>query len=58
MVYADYGSLSGDSGAPVYYMPAGSCTLLGIHKGIFLGYKWFSPVSGIKSDLGVTPLTA
>jgi len=58
MVYADYSSLPGDSGAPVFYMPSGSRTLLGIHKGTFSGYKWFSPVSGITSDLGVTPLTA
>jgi streptogrisin B len=58
MVYADYSSLPGDSGAPVFYMPSGNRVLLGVHKGTFSGHKWFSPVSGVTSDLGVTPLTA
>jgi hypothetical protein len=58
MVYADYSSLPGDSGAPVYYAPSSDRILLGVHKGSFSGYKWFSPVSGVISDLGVTPLTA
>lgn len=57
MVYADYSSMGGDSGAPVYMLVNNAIyRILGIHKGTFNGYKWFSPVSGIKSDLGVTPL--
>jgi len=59
MVKADYTSVSGDSGAPIYRKISSSdYRLLGIHKGTFYGYKWFSPISGIKSDLGVTPITA
>lgn len=56
MVYSNYGSSSGDSGGPVYRIINGNYYLLGIHKGYFHGYSWFSPVSGIKSDLGVTPI--
>jgi hypothetical protein len=60
MVKADYTSQGGDSGAPIYrVIPTTSeYRLVGVHKGNFYGYTWFSPISGVISDLGVTPLTA
>lgn len=57
-VKANYSSTTGDSGAPIYRISSGNYIVLGIHKGTFNGYKWFSPVSGINSDLSVLPIKA
>lgn len=57
-VKADYESLGGDSGAPVYVLD-GVCKIIGLHHGRSVDgtTSYFSPVSGIVTDLGVTPLT-
>jgi hypothetical protein len=61
---AEYKCDFGDSGSPVYdYVPDG-VKIVGIHWGGIgtyvsgFGDSVLSPVSGVKSDLGVTPLTA
>jgi hypothetical protein len=54
MTSADYSSSLGDSGSPV--ISSGNYYIVGIHKGTFNGYSWFSPVSGIKTDLRDTPI--
>lgn len=58
--YASYTSAGGDSGSPVYiytYHPDGAeREIVGIHWGSTLEYAWFSPVSGVETDLGVEPL--
>lgn len=52
-------SEEGDSGGPYYTMPTSSeCKLYGIHKGTIGSYSYFSPISGVKSDLGVIPIVA
>lgn len=49
----------GDSGGPVFCLSGGKAYILGILSGIDgLGTSYFSPVSGIISDLGVKPLVA
>jgi len=54
--YAQYSSSSGDSGAPVYTWDYFNAELVGIHMGqVDPGYGVFSPISGIRSDLGITP---
>lgn len=61
---AGYKCDGGDSGAPVYVYVSGGVKIVGIHWGgvgtYNSGYSTsiFSPVSGVQSDLGVTPLTA
>ncbi|KAF5036386.1 hypothetical protein DSECCO2_575600 [anaerobic digester metagenome] len=61
---AGYNCDGGDSGAPVYVYVSGGVKIVGIHWGgvgtYNSGYSTsiFSPVSGVQSDLGVTPLTA
>ena len=54
--YATYSSSEGDSGAPVFTWDYFDPVLVGIHMGQAdpdMGV--FSPVAGIKSDLGITP---
>jgi len=51
---ADYYSSGGDSGSPVYHIGSTGREIVGVHWG---SGGWFSPVSGIQSDLGVVPLT-
>jgi len=56
--YADYDSALGDSGSPVYYINSDyKRELIGIHWGRTDLYAYFSPISGVQKDLGVTPLT-
>jgi len=56
-VFATYSSASGDSGAPVFLTYDTFFHLLeGIHMGSnSQGYGVYSPVSGVDTDLGVTP---
>jgi hypothetical protein len=59
---AKYSSAGGDSGAPVYEKNTQhEITLVGIHVGRLgsgsTGYAVFSPISGVRQDLGVTPVT-
>ncbi|HZK61590.1 MAG TPA: hypothetical protein VFC41_05895 [Anaerovoracaceae bacterium] len=54
---ADYDSSSGDSGSPVYHIGSTGREIVGIHWGHTSLYSYFSPVSGVKADLGVDPLT-
>jgi hypothetical protein len=54
---AGYARGSGDSGSPVFSrvnMQSDEVRLLGIHWGVNneLGVAWFSPMSGVKHDLG------
>jgi len=58
-VKATFPSASGDSGAPVFCRSGGKAYIIGI----FHGYdssrlSYFSPLSGVISDLGVRPLVA
>lgn len=54
--YAPYSSSDGDSGAPVFKWVSSNAVLLGIHMGqADPGFGVFSPISGINSDLGITP---
>ena len=54
--YADYDSDEGDSGAPVFTWDYFDPVLVGIHMGqAEPDTGVFSPISGIKSDLGITP---
>ncbi|RZN42792.1 MAG: hypothetical protein EF813_01135 [Methanosarcinales archaeon] len=60
--YADYTSAGGDSGSPVYiytnhYPDDPEREIVGIHWGLTSDYAYFSPVSGVETDLGVVPLT-
>ncbi|MDK2939926.1 MAG: hypothetical protein PWQ51_2091 [Methanolobus sp.] len=54
---ATYSSSGGDSGAPVYGSVTGGVEVYGAHWGHTTSYSYFSPISGIYEDLGVTPLT-
>lgn len=53
---ANYSSTGGDSGAPVYVYVSGGVEMVGINWGYASVNSYFSPVSGIQNDLGVTPL--
>lgn len=55
--YATYSSAGGDSGSPVYHIDSGDREIVGIHWGSTSSYTYFSPVSGVQTDLGVDPLT-
>ena len=56
-VKASYSSAGGDSGAPVYRISFDNLYIIGIHHGVDDdGYAYFSPLSGVVSDLGVYPL--
>jgi len=56
--YADYTSAGGDSGSPVYHINSNlQRELVGIHWGSTSTYRYFSPISGVQTDLDVTPLT-
>ncbi len=52
--YGLYNAGPGDSGSPVYHMNNGHLELMGIHWGGSI-YDYFSPVSGIMTDLDVVP---
>ncbi|MCD4844314.1 MAG: S1 family peptidase, partial [Methanosarcinales archaeon] len=59
--YANYRCAGGDSGSPVYiytsnYPDNPEREIVGIHWGHTSDYAYFSPVSGVKTDLGVEPL--
>lgn len=58
--YAKYSSADGDSGAPVYTRTGSSSNyiykLAGMHWGRTDTYAVFTGISGIQSDLGITPL--
>ena len=56
--FASYSAANGDSGAPVYHVELDHDRIIvGIHVGHFNGVPFFSPVSGVQSELGVLPLT-
>ena len=59
--YADFSADFGDSGSPVYiytYHPDDpEREIVGIFHGWNGDGSWFSPVSGVRNDLGVEPLT-
>lgn len=52
---ATYSSTSGDSGAPVF-VEGSTVNLVGVHKGRWGDNAAFSPISGVKQELGITPL--
>jgi hypothetical protein len=52
---ATYSSSPGDSGAPVF-INGSTVKLVGVHKGRWGDYAAFSPMSGVRQDLGITPL--
>jgi len=54
---AKYSSAGGDSGSPIYRTVTGGVQIVGIHWGSSSSNGYFSPVRGVTSDLGVTPLT-
>jgi len=56
---ANYTATYGDSGAPVFQNSGSYVKLVGVHWGVDFGAgkSYFSPISGVESDLGVTPLT-
>lgn len=52
---ADYFSLNGDSGGPIYKKSGTNVVVYGVHKGTLLGsstQRMFSPVSSIEADQG------
>ncbi|MEA2033909.1 MAG: hypothetical protein U9N40_00210 [Euryarchaeota archaeon] len=56
--FASYSAANGDSGSPVYHVePDHDRIVVGIHSGSFNGENYFSPVSGVQSELAVLPLT-
>lgn len=56
---ANFACASGDSGAPVYrYNTAGGRDIIGLVWGGSGSDCYFSPVSGVRTDLGVNPLTS
>ena len=52
---ATYSSATGDSGAPVF-IEGSTVRLVGVHGGRWGDYAYFSPISGVIQDLGITPL--
>lgn len=56
-VKATYNSAGGDSGAPVYYLSGADRYIVGINAAIGGGYSYFSPISAVESELGITTLT-
>ncbi len=61
-VLANYISAPGDSGGPIYRLEEGRWIMLGIHVGRYTHathglVRRFSPVSGIRTELGVVPRT-
>jgi len=55
-VKASYSSAGGDSEAPVYRMSNDNLYIIGIHHGSLNSNAYFSPFSGIVSDLVVSDL--
>lgn len=55
---ANYTATYGDSGAPVFQNSGSYVKLVGVHWGVNFdtGKSYFSPISGVELDLGVTPL--
>ena len=53
--WAEYSSADGDSGAPVFTYAYFNPVLVGVHMGRSEPYGIFSSISGVQSDLGVTP---
>lgn len=53
---ADYTSGSGDSGCPVFKTTVNGVKLVGVHWGHNSTRSFFSPISGVESDLGVVAL--
>ncbi|HBC32093.1 MAG TPA: hypothetical protein DC024_12730 [Clostridiales bacterium] len=54
---ATYWSEPGDSGAPVFILSGDTVELVGVHKGRWGSNAAFSPMSGVRQELGITPLT-
>lgn len=54
---ATYWSESGDSGSPVFTVSGDTVRLVGVHKGRWGSNAAFSPINGVRQDLGITPLT-
>lgn len=48
-------SAPGDSGSPVF-IDGSTVKLVEVHKGRWGDYAAFSPMSGVRQDLGITPL--
>ncbi|MDV2480999.1 hypothetical protein F8E02_03040 [Methanoculleus sp. Wushi-C6] len=56
--FASFSATNGDSGAPVYHVePDHDRIVVGLYSGSFNGENYFSPVSGVQSELGVLPIT-
>ncbi len=60
-IIATYSSAPGDSGGPIHRMDGGRWIIVGAHVGRLgtppMDSAVFSPVSGIRTELGVVPLT-
>ncbi|WP_153015889.1 S1 family peptidase [Methanofollis ethanolicus] len=57
--FASYTAEPGDSGSPVYHVESDHDRIIvGILSGSFCGEEYFSPVSGVETELGVLPLTS
>ncbi|MFA5269198.1 MAG: hypothetical protein WC379_14615 [Methanoregula sp.] len=55
---ASYTSMSGDSGAPVYWKNINhDIVLCGIHWGTGSDGSVYSPISAVRYDMGITPIT-
>ena len=52
---SNYSSDGGDSGSPVYHMNNNHLELIGIHRASSNLYSYFSPISGVMSDLNLLP---
>ncbi|SFM78394.1 chymotrypsin family serine protease [Methanolobus profundi] len=53
---ADYEADGGDSGAPIFQKTLGGVKIVGVHWGHQGTATYFSPISGVIADLGITPL--
>lgn len=53
---ADYTSTGGDSGAPVYKLTPEGVKIVGVNFAYLGENSYFSPISGVTSDLGVEPI--
>lgn len=57
--FASYTAEPGDSGSPVYHVESDHDRIIvGILSGSFNGEEYFSPVSGVETELSVLPLTS
>ncbi|MTI96668.1 MAG: hypothetical protein FH749_14535 [Firmicutes bacterium] len=56
-ISANYHSMPGDSGGPIWFTDAVGTYYAGIHVGRYDDAAYFSPQSGVRNELSVVPLT-